>query len=117
MGILVALNSDTLAAIAAIVVAAIIGALAWDYSGRRKRSVDPDEVVTIAAFASETEVAEWKMRLGQFGVRSASFGNGFSRGLAMRGALSGPEFFLQVRRKEAPRAIKILRESGCKGIG
>ncbi len=111
------LNADILAPIAAIAVAIALGVAAWIVSGRRRReNADPDRVVTVAAFASETEVAEWKMRLGQFGVRSASFGNGFSRGLAMRGALSGPEFFLQVRGEDAPKAVKILRESGCKSV-
>ena len=112
-----ALDSDSLAAIAAIVVAVGLAILAWVMSGRRKpMDMDPDSIVTVATFGTETEVAEWKMRLGQLGVRSTSFGNGFSRGLGMRGALAGPEFSLQVRGEDAPRAVKILRESGCRGV-
>jgi len=112
---MIALNSDTLAAIAAIVVAVILGVVAWGYSGRRKRSVDPDEVVTIARFGSETEAAEWKMRLRQFGIESSTYGNNFARGYATYGTrLSGHA--LQVTAGNAQKAISILRESGCKDV-
>jgi len=107
-----------LSAILAVAACAAIGVLAWKVSGRRRRNIDPDEVVTVASFNNESEVAEWKMRLEQIGIPSSSFGNNFSRGAA-RGFLGDVQlgtFALQVNARNAQRAQEILRAEGCKGV-
>lgn len=110
-------SSDTLAAIAAVVVAVGIGIAAWVFSGtRRNNNADPDEPTVVATFHTESEAAEWQMRLQQLGIRAMYIGNSFSRAYSGRGAMLGMGVKLQTRAADAPRAVSILQEEGCKGL-
>jgi len=107
---MIALSSDVLGGVAGVVVAIALAIAVWVISGNRGRKARLGSVVTVARLNSETEAAEWKIRLEQSGIRSATFGSGTSlqTGLA--------DFFLQVGALDVHRAVQILRAEGCKGV-